>query len=212
MMRFAITDRRLGLEAEEQADELGLQRRLVEACAAVALDGVDTLLIREKDLPAGQVVLLSRRIVAAVRSANPATKILIARRPDVALVTVAEGVHLSAAPGELTPAQVRRLLPQAFVSISCHTLAEVERARDQSASAILFGPVFGKVVAGKEVVPGVGLDLLREACALAAGVPVLALGGVTRVNTPACLAAGAAGIAAIRLFFASSNRPPSLIP
>jgi len=39
---------------------------------------------------------------------------------------------------------------------------------------------------------------LREACQ--AKIPVFALGGVTVKNAAACLDAGAAGIAAIRLF------------
>ena len=43
-----------------------------------------------------------------------------------------------------------------------------------------------------------GLGALREACR--AGIPVLALGGITLENAQSCFAAGAAGIAAIRLF------------
>jgi thiamine-phosphate pyrophosphorylase len=43
-----------------------------------------------------------------------------------------------------------------------------------------------------------GLDQLREACRQR--IPVLALGGVTLENARACVDAGAAGIAAIRLF------------
>ena len=52
----------------------------------------------------------------------------------------------------------------------------------------------------KKISEGTGLDLLRAACAAAAPIPVLALGGITRAKTEACLDAGAAGIAAIRLF------------
>jgi thiamine-phosphate pyrophosphorylase len=43
-----------------------------------------------------------------------------------------------------------------------------------------------------------GLDQLREACRQK--IPVLALGGITLENAAACIHAGAAGIAAIRLF------------
>jgi thiamine monophosphate synthase len=43
-----------------------------------------------------------------------------------------------------------------------------------------------------------GLALLKQACQ--EKIPVLALGGVTFANVHSCLEAGAAGIAAIRLF------------
>jgi thiamine-phosphate pyrophosphorylase len=64
----------------------------------------------------------------------------------------------------------------------------------------LFGPVFEKRVEGIVVVAGVGLERLREACAAAGGIPVLALGGVTWESAERCVAAGAAGVAGIRLF------------
>ena len=57
-------------------------------------------------------------------------------------------------------------------------------------------PVFEKRNA-PEVEPR-GISALREACAVK--IPVLALGGVTIENAASCFAAGAAGIAGIRLF------------
>jgi thiamine-phosphate pyrophosphorylase len=86
------------------------------------------------------------------------------------------------------------------VSVSCHTLDEVQRAHRAEVDLILFGPVFEKRVEGEVVAPGAGLAGLQAACKVAPGSPVLALGGITVANTPACLAAGAAGIAGIRLF------------
>ena len=135
----------------------------------------------------------------------PRPRLLLNGRPDIAAAAHADGVHLTARPGELTPGQVRHIFrtagaPRCTISVSCRTLEQVERARTNGADFILFSPVFEKVLEGRQVAKGTGLHLLRAACRLAHPVPVLALGGVTPQNTPDCLAAGAAGIAAIRLF------------
>ena len=166
MLRFAITDRRLGSRPGESAAERN--RRVAERAAELAGDGVEHLLIREKDLSAAELVDLSRAVTAAARAVNAGMNVLIAGRADVALAVQANGVHLSAAAGELTPAQVRLLMPQAFVSSSCHRFAEVERAREGGASAILFAPVFGKTVGGRELIAGVGARCAK-ACLCARG-------------------------------------------
>ena len=199
MLRYAITDARLSDE-----DAANFPAALVARCAELARGGVDFVLVREKQLAAGALAALSREVIRAVREAGGATHVLIAQRLDVALATGADGVHLSARVGELTVEQVRRLMPQAFVSVSCHSIPEVERARDAGASAVLFAPVFGKTVDGVEVVAGVGLERLREACIAAGPMPVFALGGVTEANASQCIEAGAAGIAGIRVFFSGA--------
>ncbi|MEO8736805.1 MAG: thiamine phosphate synthase, partial [Edaphobacter sp.] len=66
---------------------------------------------------------------------------------------------------------------------------------------ILYGPVFQKSIADRLISPGQGLEALHCACLAAAPIPIYALGGVTPENTPACLQAGATGIAGIRLFY-----------
>ena len=159
--------------------------------------GVHIVQLRNKDLDSGELAAQARSLLHALRDTE--IKLLINGRVDVALAVGAAGVHLTSHPEELAPVQVRRLMPNALVSVSCHTLDEVERAREAGADWILFGPVFEKRVAGTVVFRGVGLHALQEACAVVSG-KVLALGGVSADTTEACLQAGAAGIAAIRYF------------
>jgi thiamine-phosphate pyrophosphorylase len=80
-----------------------------------------------------------------------------------------------------------------LIGVSCHSPEEVAKAAVNGATFAVFAPVFEK-----KDTPPTGLNLLKEACL--ANVPVLTLGGITLANAHSCLAAGAAGIAAIRLF------------
>lgn len=198
MLRYAITSRALF-----PGDEPQKQSALIRQCARWAVEDINFIQLREKDLSAGTLASLARAILEAI--ANSPTKLLINSRADVALATGAHGVHLTAAPDELLLEQVRRLYDEVrratpFVSVSCHTLAEVKQARANQADAILFAPVFGKIIAGKTITPAAGLEALREACFVASPIPVYALGGVTSENAPSCIKAGAAGVAGIRLF------------
>ena len=198
MHRYAITSRALF-----PGDEAQKQSALVHQCARWSREGIDYIQLREKDLPAAPLAQLARNILQSISASK--TKLLINTRADVALATNAHGVHLTAAPGELTPTQVRQLYaannnPAPIITISCHTLEDIHRAVPHKPNAILFAPIFGKAVAGETVVPAAGLDKLREACTAAAPIPIYALGGITHENAAPCLEAGAAGIAGIRLF------------
>jgi len=96
-----------------------------------------------------------------------------------------------------------------LVGVSCHTEADVLAAEAHGADFAVYAPIFEKH--GTDVRP-VGLEGLRQACAriathdkkveagFASGMPILALGGITLENARDCVAAGAAGIAGIRLF------------
>jgi thiamine-phosphate pyrophosphorylase len=207
MIRYAITSRALypGSEQERQASLLAEAFRWIT-------DHIDFIQLREKDLPAASLITLARKFLQITNLTSSPTRLLINSRPDIALATNAHGVHLSSSPDELTPTQIRHLYastnqPAPFITVSCHTLEDLHRARIENVDAILFAPVFEKPLPNQQTLPGRGLDQLRAACLAAAPIPVYALGGVTLENAPSCLEAGATGIAGIRLFHRSPEHP-----
>lgn len=202
-IRYAITDRTLSIGGLSSGNESHRSTALVRQAATLAAEGIDYLQLREKDLPPADLANLARTLLQTLRPTG--TKLLINARADIAVATAAHGVHLTSSPGELTPRQVHDLyaranLPAPIVTLSCHTLQDVVRHRLEPLTAILFGPVFEKSISGEHRAEGTGLALLQQACTAASPIPVLALGGITPANLPACLQAGARGIAGIRLF------------
>jgi thiamine-phosphate pyrophosphorylase len=203
---YYITDRK-----QFPGDEPARCRVLLAKIAEAARAGVDYIQLREKDLTGRELEVLAREAVRVIRGSTelrtekraPRTLLLINSRTDIALAVGADGVHLrsddisvSLARTIWTQALARRSHPadrSPLIAVSCHIKADVVRAESEDADFAVFAPVFEK----KGTAPA-GLAALRDACA--AKIPVLALGGVTLSNAAACLEAGAAGIAAIRLF------------
>jgi len=197
-------------------DEPSRRRRLLEKIGEAAHAGVDFIQLREKDLPAHDLELLAREAVSLIhqarthapRSSALRPAFLVNSRTDVALAVQADGVHLRA--NDISPQEVRQIwrefgagglagqkpTREPLIAVSCHAQAEVAQAGANGATFAVFAPVFEKKDA-----PGgrpAGLAMLQQASR--ARIPVLALGGITLSNARSCLAAGAAGIAAIRLF------------
>ncbi len=222
MLFYYITDRRQfpGSAGEQRAT---LLRKISEAAHA----GVDYIQLREKDLSARELLQLAvqaRQTIAQSQGggfesgkAQFGTRLLINSRLDVALAAAADGVHLrsddiSAADARVirsNSAVMREARPgtaEFLIACSCHSAEEVRRAESDGADFVVFAPVFEK--GGQH---GVGLEVLRAAArgtergqspepSAAVHIPVLALGGITVENARACLDAGAAGVAGIRLF------------
>jgi len=202
---YYITDR-----AAFPGDDRARRLRLLDKIAEGASHGVDYIQLREKNMSARDLESLTReamRMIREVKAASgvrrPASALLVNSRADVALASGAAGVHLRA--GDVSSEEVRaawagsarEISPrEPLIAVSCHSPEEVVQAAEEQANFAVFAPVFEKRDA-----PGTsstGLEALRRACR--ATIPVLALGGVTLGNAESCLRAGAAGIAAIRLF------------
>jgi thiamine-phosphate pyrophosphorylase len=202
-------------------DEPTRRRRLLEKVVEAARAGVDYIQLREKDLSSRELELLAREVAALLkqlRTDHPVlrTRLLINSRTDIALATGADGVHLRS--DDVAPQEVRTVwsgivdapsgisLQGPLLGISCHSVEDVIKAEHVGANFVVFAPVFEK----KDLrgMPPAGLTQLRVVCK--AKIPVLALGGITLENANSCLSAGAAGIAAIRLF--QENDVASIVP
>jgi thiamine-phosphate pyrophosphorylase len=172
---------------------------LLQAIASAGSAGVDWIQIREKDLPARELLEVTRSAIAVVPGA---TRVMINDRLDVALASGAAGVHLGAA--SLPVAEAVRWCrrgnaPAEFrIGVSCHNLREAVEAERAGASYIFFGPVY-ETPSKAQFGPPQGIERLAEVCG-SVRIPVIAIGGMNEGNAAACLRAGAAGIAAIRLF------------
>jgi thiamine-phosphate pyrophosphorylase len=154
-------------------------------------------------------LLAVARDAVKVTAASPrtnATRIIVNDRLDVALAADAGGVHLgeSSLPvaavntwrreNELTETSAREFL----IGASCHSVEAVRAAERDGADYVIFGPVFSTPSKEKFGAPQ-GINRLAEA-SKAVRIPVLGIGGITPENARECLDAGAAGVAAIRMF------------
>ena len=165
--------------------------------------GVDFIQLREKDLTAPALQSLTREVLAKIdrRRTRLLVNVSTPESAALALEAGADGVHLAGPPLPGAATSVGKAFRSAspIISVPCHSLEDIDVACEEQVDLILFSPVFGKLSAGFSQ-PAQGLEGLRLACAAARGIPVLALGGVTLGNALDCIAAGAAGIAGIRLF------------
>ena len=203
---YYITDR-----TAFPGDESKRRRRLLEKIEEAARAGVDYIQLREKDLPTRDLESLAKEAVAVIQKLRTEnrqlrTALLINSRTDVALAVGADGVHLRSL--DITPEEVREVLCGAgtharersprvpLIAVSCHSPSEVAQAAASKATFAVFAPVFEKKDT-PDIQP-TGLARLEQASRT--NIPVLALGGVTLANARSCLEAGAAGIAAIRMF------------
>lgn len=164
---------------------------------------MDFIQLREKDLSIHDLEILACRAVEAICDGRGEknTRLLINSRSDVAIACRADGVHLRG--DDISPTEVREMwkktkasVSEPIISVSCHCRMEVSRAANEGATFAVFAPVFEKP--GVSGVNAAGIERLADACQ--EKIPVLALGGISLKNAAACMQAGAAGVAGIRLF------------
>jgi thiamine-phosphate pyrophosphorylase len=218
-----VTDRHALANLGEQPADLSA------LIARAALAGVDWIQIREKDMPARELLALAQSAVAENRGFGAPERdksknnirivaggigttrgcIFVNDKLDVALAAGAAGVHLggqSLPVAAVNAARVGGILPEEFlVGASCHSLEAARAAERDGADYIFFGPVFATPSKAEFGAPQ-GIGKLAEV-SRNLEIPVLAIGGVNEENAAECFVAGAAGIAAIRMFQEAADLP-----
>lgn len=180
-------------------------------CIALAASaGVSWIQIREKDLSARELLVLvssAVKIAAQESVPNSPARVLVNDRLDVAVAALADGVHLAETSVPVVSVNKWRHSSVSYnellVGASCHSLEGAEAAEKDGADYVFFGPVF-TTPSKAEFGPPQGIRRL-EAVTSTVKIPVLAIGGITAENAGECLAAGAAGVAAIRMFQESND-------
>lgn len=180
------------------------QRSLMQPSWEVALlsalrGGARLIHLREKDVAPREVLALAFKAqrLAEVYGA----KVLVNARADIARAAHLEGVHLPE--NELSPRDVQSTLGRhALIGVSVHSLETAQRAAQEGAAYIVFGPVFSTLSHPEAL--GAGLEALHE-IATTVSIPVFAIGGIHAENAASCRQAGAHGVAVIRAAWDSAN-------
>jgi thiamine-phosphate pyrophosphorylase len=180
-----LSGRRLYLCTADRQDLV----QFLEDCIA---GGVDVVQLRDKDLPAVQ--LIARARVAAAVCRDRGIPFVLNDRPDLALEVDADGVHVGQ--DDVPVSLARRILgPNAIVGLSTHSVTDLERSCREEVTYISAGPV--EATPTKPGRPGTGLAYVTLASARAS-VPVFVTGGVTPERIPSLVAGGARHFVVVR--------------
>ena len=167
----------------------------VDVCAAWLDAGVRLIQLRAKSLPSGAFLRVADACAGLCRGAG--ARLIINDRADIAVMCGADGVHVGQ--DDLCVADVRRVVgPAAIVGLSTPTDSQLAEAVSEAVSYVAIGPVFGTRTKDTGF-DAVGLAAVRRAAAVAhaAGLPLVAIGGITRNRAGDVLAAGADSLAVI---------------
>lgn len=182
--------------------------KVVDVAAAAAAGGAGVVQVRSKPISVRDLTALAIEVAAAVRQANPATKVLIDDRVDVAAALMPEhnihGVHIGQ--DDLDPRLARQVLGKdAIIGLTTGTLPLVQQANEYAdvidyIGAGPFRPTPTKD-SGREPLGLEGYPALVEA----SRVPVVAIGDVRAEDAADLAATGVAGVAIVRGFMNSPD-------
>jgi thiamine-phosphate pyrophosphorylase len=195
---YAIVD--VGALAARRCDPVAFAEAVLRAHPAA-------LQLRAKDAPARETLATLRAIAPLCHRRG--VPLVANDRPDLALLAGCDLVHVGQS--DIPIERVRRLAPGIGVGVSTHNLAQLDAAIARRPAYVAFGPVF-ETGSKRDPDPVVGVAALQQAYARAsaAGVPLVAIGGITRERARALVGATDAIAVIGELLPASLRGPGSL--
>ena len=180
------------------------QTRTARAMCDFAVDlvagGVTLLQYRNKDGNTCQMLSHAREIR---RVLGRDVTLIMNDRADLCLAADYDGVHVGQ--DDLSPEGARLVIGgKRILGVSTHNLQQLQEADAGPADYIAFGPIFATSTK-RDPDPVVGLERLRAARA-ATKKPLVAIGGITRVNIRSVLEAGADSAAVISDLLSSPRK------
>ena len=148
------------------------------------------LILREKDLSDAAYTALAKEVLALCRK-EEVLCFLHSRIPSAKELNC-RNLHLSVPALDAMMPEERRRVREEFdrISVSCHSMEDMQFAVECGASQIVLGTIFETDC--KKGLKGSGTGFVREICR-ACPVPVYAIGGITPERLPEVMEAGAAG-------------------
>jgi thiamine-phosphate pyrophosphorylase len=179
--------------------------RLADAAQQMLEAGVRILQVRHKGFFSREVLETTEKIAQMCRERGAV--FVVNDRADVArlicLATPGSALHLGQ--DDLPPSVARKVTGVGMViGFSTHNETQLRAAAEEPVDYVALGPIFGTTTK-ENPDPMVGLDELRRLRPLSRR-PLVAIGGITRENAKAVLAAGADSVAVIGDLFPESGR------
>lgn len=172
---------------------------LPQQVEAALKGGATCVQLREKNIADSSILAEAREISALCKQ----YRVPFILNDNVALAAQcgADGVHLGQE--DMDPAEARRILgPDAIIGVSAHNVAEAKAAVAAGADYLGCGAMFATTT--KTNVTALPKETLRAICA-AVGVPVVAIGGISKQNLLSLAHCGEAGVALVSAIFAAED-------
>jgi thiamine-phosphate pyrophosphorylase len=165
--------------------------KLFLAAEELRAGGVTLLQYRNKVGTARQILEQARELK---RRLGESVRLIMNDRADLCLAADFDGVHVGQ--HDLSPQGVRRVIgPDLWLGVSTHNPEQLQQADATTADYVAIGPVFSTTSKARPD-PVVGLEGVRRARQLTRK-PLVAIGGITRVNALSVIDAGADAVAVI---------------